>query len=334
MSTTGVDYSVRFEVEYPESSSRWRALLGVLFVFPKLALLIPHLVILSFLGIAASVVTYIGYWAVLITGKYPEVLFNFLVGVQRWSARTDSWLYGLADSYPPFSLTAPDYPASYEVGYPESSSRWRALLGVLFFAKIVLLVPHLVVLSFLGIAASVVTYIGYWAVLITGKYPEVLFNFLVGVQRWSARTDSWLYGLADSYPPFSLTAPDYPASYEVGYPESSSRWRALLGGCSSSPRSSCSSRTSSCFGPWGSYSSSRPMLILPKLAFLVPHFAILYGLWLASFAAIYVGYWIALIRGRYPAELFEFVSGVQRWSYRTEAWLAGLTDRYPPLGLR
>jgi hypothetical protein len=180
------------------------------------------------------------------------------------------------------------------------------LLGVLFvFPKLALLIPHLVILSFLGIAASVVTYIGYWAVLITGKYPEVLFNFLVGVQRWSARTDSWLYGLADSYPPFSLTAPDYPASYEVGYPESSSRWRALLG-----------------------------VLILPKLAFLVPHFAILYGLWLASFAAIYVGYWIALIRGRYPAELFEFVSGVQRWSYRTEAWLAGLTDRYPPLGLR
>ncbi len=204
------------------------------------------------------------------------------------------------------STTGVDYSVRFEVEYPESSSRWRALLGVLFFfPKLVLLTPHLVILYFLSIAAFVATYIGYWAVLITGKYPEVLFNFLVGVQRWSARTDSWLYGLADSYPPFSLTAPDYPASYEVGYPESSSRWRALLG-----------------------------VLILPKLAFLVPHFAILYGLWLASFAAIYVGYWIALIRGRYPAELFEFVSGVQRWSYRTEAWLAGLTDRYPPLGLR
>ena len=203
MTTTGVEYPMRFEVEYPESSSRWRALLGVLF-FPKIVLLVPHLVVLSFLGIAASVVTYIGYWAVLITGKYPEVLFNFLVGVQRWSARTDSWLYGLADSYPPFSLSDPDYPATFEVDYPESSSRWRALLGVLF-GKFLLLIPHLIVVSALGIIMFFAVYVGYWIALITGRYPAELFNFVSGVQRWSYRTNAWLYGLTDKYPPFSLS---------------------------------------------------------------------------------------------------------------------------------
>jgi hypothetical protein len=204
MSTTGVDYSVRFEVEYPESSSRWRALLGVLFVFPKLVLLIPHLVILYFLGLAAFVAAYIGYWVVLITGRYPQGLFDFLVGVQRWSSRTDSWLYGLSDGYPPFSLSDPDYPAAFEADYPETSSRWRALLGALFFAKIILLVPHIIVLWALGIILFFATYIGYWIVLITARYPQGLFNFVAGVQRWEYRTSAWLVGLTDSYPPFSL----------------------------------------------------------------------------------------------------------------------------------
>ena len=204
MSTTGVDYSVRFEVGYPESSSRWRALLGVLFVFPKLVLLVPHLVILYFLGLAAIVVTYIGYWAVLITGKYPKGLFDFLVGVQRWSSRTDSWLYGLSDGYPPFSFTEAEYPAVFEADYPEMSSRWRALLGALFFAKIILLVPHLIILYALGIILFFAVYVGYWIVLVTARYPEGLFNFVSGVQRWEYRTTAWLVGLVDSYPPFSL----------------------------------------------------------------------------------------------------------------------------------
>ena len=202
MTTNGVDYPVRFDVDYPEASSRWRALLGVLF-FLKIVLLIPHLVVLYFLSIASFVALYIGYWAVLITGRYPEVLFNFVAGVQRWSTRTDSWLYGLTDSYSPFSLSEADYPASFEVDYPESSSRWRALLGVIFL-KFVLLIPHLLIVSALGIANLFAIYIGYWIVLITGRYPRDLFDFVVGIQRWTYRSNSWLSGLTDRYPPFSL----------------------------------------------------------------------------------------------------------------------------------
>lgn len=204
MSTSSPAYPVRFEVEYPESSSRWRALLGVLFFFPKLVLLIPHLVILYFLGLAALVAAYIGYWAVLITGKYPAGLFNFLADVQRWSSRTDSWLYGLSDGYPPFSLGDPDYPAVFEAEYPESSSRWRALLGAIFFAKTILLIPHLILLWVLGIILLFAVYVGYWIVLITARYPQGLFNFVSGVQRWEYRASAWLFGLVDSYPPFSL----------------------------------------------------------------------------------------------------------------------------------
>lgn len=203
MTTGGADYPVSFEVDYPESSSRWRALLGVLFLL-KAVLLIPHLVILFFLWIAAVVVTYVGYWAVLITGQYPRGLFGFITGVQRWNSRTDSWMYGLTDRYPSFSLSERDYPVAFEIEYPEASSRWRALLGALLFAKALLLIPHMIILYGLGIALLAAVYVGYWIALITGSYPSELFAFVSGVQRWEYRTTSWLVGLTDRYAPFGL----------------------------------------------------------------------------------------------------------------------------------
>ena len=112
---------------------------------------------------------------------------------------------GLADSYPPFSLDAVDYPARFEVDYPKDSSKLLALLGVIFLIKFVLLIPHMIILYFLGMVSYAVVYIGYWAVLITGGYPRGLFNLVVGVQRWSYRMNAWMFGLTDRYPPFSLT---------------------------------------------------------------------------------------------------------------------------------
>ena len=205
MTTSGSDYPVRFEADYPDSPSRVLALLGVIF-FIKGLLLIPHIIVLSVLGLVGLVVAYIGYWAVLITGRYPEGMFNFLYGISRWASRTDSWMYGWSDSYPPFSLDAGDYPARLEIDTPEAPSRLLALFGILFMIiKFILLIPHLVILYVLGIVAIVVAYIGYWAVLITGGYPRGLYNLITGVQRWEYRTTSWLLGLTDRYPPFSLS---------------------------------------------------------------------------------------------------------------------------------
>ena len=97
------------------------------------------------------------------------------------------------------------YPVVLQVEYPERCSRLLALLGAVFFVKWILLIPHIIILILLGMAQGIVGYIGYWAVLITGRYPRGLFNFGVGVQRWSLRTTAWMNGWADSYPPFSLT---------------------------------------------------------------------------------------------------------------------------------
>ncbi len=196
-----------------------------------------------------------------------------------------------------------DYPVRFDVDYPESPSRVLALLGAVLWIKGLLLLPHILILMVLGILLFIASYIGYLAVLITGRYPRSLFDFIAGVLRWSTRTDSWMNGLADRYPPFSLGEADYPARLNVDYPESSSRLLALLGA------------------------------VLLKFVLLIPHMAVLYFLGIVSFAVVYIGYWVVLITGRYPRGMFDLVVGIQRWSYRANSWMVGLTDRYPPFSL-
>ncbi len=201
------------------------------------------------------------------------------------------------------ATTDGEYPVRFDADYPESPSRLLALLGAIFWIKGLLLLPHILILIVLGVLSSIAYYIGYWAVLITGRYPRSLFDFVAGVERWSMRTDSWMNGLTDRYPPFSLGKPDYPSRFDVDYPESSSRLLALLG------------------------------VVFFKFVLLLPHMFVLYFLGIVLFAVVYIGYWVVLITGKYPGGMFDLVKGVQRWSYRSNAWIVGLTDRYPPFSL-
>lgn len=102
--TTQGPYPVRVEADYPESSSRLLAALALLLFLPKVILLVPHILVMWFLGIAAFVVMIAGYFAVLFTGRYPRGLFEFLLGNIRWQTRINAWAYGLTDVYPPFKL--------------------------------------------------------------------------------------------------------------------------------------------------------------------------------------------------------------------------------------
>lgn len=104
----------------------------------------------------------------------------------------------------PSTETTATYPVDVVVPHPERSSRLYALLAILFFVKAVLLLPHLIVMYFLTLAQFVVAVIGYFAVLITGRYPRNLFDFVAGVLRWQTRLNAWVLGLTDRYPPFSL----------------------------------------------------------------------------------------------------------------------------------
>jgi hypothetical protein len=100
----GQAYPVQLSVEYPEHSSRVLAALSIPFFLLRLIMLIPALFVLYFVGIAAAVVVWIAFWAVLFTGRYPPAFHSFVTGYVRWSTRTTCFLYGLTDQYPPFSL--------------------------------------------------------------------------------------------------------------------------------------------------------------------------------------------------------------------------------------
>ena len=186
------EYPLRFDIEYPEQLSRW-------LIFVKWLLAIPHFLILYALSTVANVITFIAFFAILFTGRYPRGLFDFVVNIYRWQENVFAYYALFRDEYPPFSWEAGRYPVTFEVDYPEKLSRW------MIFVKWLLAVPHIIVLFFLYIVALVVWVIVWFAILFTGRFPRGLFDFLVGVSRWSLRVNAYaLLLLRDDYPPFSL----------------------------------------------------------------------------------------------------------------------------------
>ena len=99
-----VGYPVDISVPYPERSSRMLALAALIFMIPKTIMILPHIVCLYILGFLSFVAFFIAQIAVLITGKYPRALFDFVVGIRRWQTRVGAYMLGLTDSYPPFRM--------------------------------------------------------------------------------------------------------------------------------------------------------------------------------------------------------------------------------------
>jgi len=193
MTATASSYPLRFDVEYPDRLSRWK-------IFVKWLLAIPHFLILYALGAVAYVMIFIAWFAILFTGRYPEGLFKFVVGVYRWNANVGAYTSLLRDEYPPFTMEAGRYPVTFEVDYPERLSR------LLIFVKWLLVIPNVIVLMVLALAYYVTLIIAWFAILFTGRYPRGLFGFGVGVQRWSLRVSAYAFYLfTDKYPPFSLS---------------------------------------------------------------------------------------------------------------------------------
>ncbi len=95
--------TVRFDIDYPERSSRWLALATLLLMIPKGVMLIPHLVILYILSFLSLIVVIIAQFAVLFTGRYPRGMFDLVAGILRWQTRVSAYICGLTDTYPPFT---------------------------------------------------------------------------------------------------------------------------------------------------------------------------------------------------------------------------------------
>jgi hypothetical protein len=122
----------------------------------------------------------------------------------RWYARITAYTYLQRDEYPPFGDG--DYPVLFQLNYPERMSRWK------IFVKWLLIIPHFVVLYFIGIAVSIVLLIAWFAILFTGRYPRGMFDFVTGVTRWGYRVMTYLLMLTDAYPPFTTGQTPSPTS--------------------------------------------------------------------------------------------------------------------------
>lgn len=151
----------------------------------------------------------IAFFAILFTRRYPKTLFDFNVGVLRWTWRVGFYSYQAlgTDRYPPFTLKSVDYPADLEVAYPEELSR-----GLVLVKWWLLAIPHYIVAIFFqgGFSESNVGLVfflavfGAVAVLFTGKYPDSIFKLVVGMNRWSYRVTAYAALMTDQYPPFRL----------------------------------------------------------------------------------------------------------------------------------
>jgi hypothetical protein len=190
----------------------------------KWFLVIPHLVVLVLLWCMFAIATVVAGSAVLVTSRYPQSLFEFNVGVMRWTWRVSFYAFILGtDRYPPFSIRADDaYPADLSVDFPEHLSQPLVLVKWWLLA-----IPHYLVVSLFGggltfwafsfsndqtqgIASvgliGILALIAGFALLFGRGYPRSIFDFVMGMQRWSYRVLAYVALMTDAYPPFRLDA--------------------------------------------------------------------------------------------------------------------------------
>jgi uncharacterized protein DUF4389 len=212
-------YPVRVEGHLDPKLSRWLWLV-------KWFLAIPHYVVLVFLWIAFVFVSIAAFFAIVFTGRYPRSLFDFNVGVLRWTWRVSFYSCGAlgTDRYPPFTLAeVPDYPATLAIPYPEQLSRVLVLVKWWLLA----LPQYLVVAvftgslyaadrSFGGGLIELLVIIAGLALLFTERYPRGIFDLVLGLNRWALRVAAYAALMTDVYPPFRLDlGGDEPAAVAV-----------------------------------------------------------------------------------------------------------------------
>ncbi len=204
-------YAARLEVDYPEQLDRFTTFFRLIWVVPIAVVLGAitasgnqtvvtaageHVAgagggLLGGLAIATALM-------IVVRVRYPRWWFEFARELTRFGTRVGAYVALLTDRYP---STVEEQSVHLEIDYPEVEhlNRWLPLV------KWLLAIPHYIVLVILTIGAIFAIVLAWFAILITGRYPRPLFDYVVGVARWSLRVDAYAFLLVtDQYPPFSL----------------------------------------------------------------------------------------------------------------------------------
>ena len=206
-------YPVQFDVDYPEETR------NRLTILVRIILAIPIFIIVTLIGryafdqsrgvdpdMAVGVwVAGMGLWSatllmILFRKKYPRWWFDWALELNRFGARVGAYVLLLRDEYP---STDEEQSVHLDIAYPDAEGQLNRFMPLV---KWFLAIPHYIILMVLWLVVFVLTIIAWFIVLITGRYPRSMFDFVVGVDRWSYRVMAYMFMLTtDRYPPFRLS---------------------------------------------------------------------------------------------------------------------------------
>jgi len=206
-------YPVNLSIDYPEESNRLTILFRVIFIIPVFFILSLIVGQYTFESNSTNTLIYDSYiiysfgivfsptiLMILFRKKYPKWWFDWNVSLTKFGTRVFSYLNLLRDEYP---STDEEQAVHIEMSYPDAE---KDLSRVMPLIKWILIIPHIFVLSFLFIAVILCTIISWFVIIVTGNYPSKMFDFVVGVMRWSLRVLAYfLLLVTDQYPPFRLS---------------------------------------------------------------------------------------------------------------------------------
>jgi len=180
---------VRFDIEYTERRNRLTSAF-------RMILAIPHLFVVTALGYAVQAVTVVQWFAILFTGRRIDGLWRFANGFVSWQARANTYAGLMYDTYPNFGFEAGAEPVRYGLEQPREADRLTNGLRFLWA------IPALVISAVLAIAAVAVTLVSWFAIVITGRHPRGMFDFMLKAHRYTTRTSAYVYLLTDTYPSY------------------------------------------------------------------------------------------------------------------------------------
>jgi hypothetical protein len=189
-------YPATITLEAPEKIDNWRPLAQWLMA-------LPHLILANVLSTVGQVVGVISWFVILFTGKLPEGLATFQCMILRYEARAYSYAGFLHAEYPPFDFatTAAD-PGGQPIRIdfePALDNRNRLTVGL----RIIWVIPAMLFTMVIWLAAFILWFVAWFAVLFTGRWPQGIHNFIMGALRVGTRTNAYFWMLTDEYPAFS-----------------------------------------------------------------------------------------------------------------------------------